>query len=204
MEDGFSKFLKSLLLAPFIGLIVLIIGLTLVFPLFVAWFTVQLFKADGTEKWIKNTYILGVIGQIFFVACFFVAEISEIYLAVFLIPTLLVCIHCAVSGFSFNAKNRRKRKQEKMEVRRQRETELVEMRPQQTASNGGSLNKTTALLLSIFLGNCGIDRFYLGYVGMGLFKFFTMGGFGILYLVDIINIARGTLVPKDGNGYREN
>jgi len=46
-----------------------------------------------------------------------------------------------------------------------------------------------ALLLSIFLGWLGIDRFYLGHVGLGLAKFFTLGGFGVWALVDVIMIA---------------
>ena len=37
-------------------------------------------------------------------------------------------------------------------------------------------NKTTALILSIFVGELGIDRFYLGYIGIGLLSFI----FGIL------------------------
>ena len=40
-------------------------------------------------------------------------------------------------------------------------------------------NKIVALLLSIFLGGWGIDRFYLGYIGMGILKLLTGGVFGI-------------------------
>jgi hypothetical protein len=50
-------------------------------------------------------------------------------------------------------------------------------------------NHLVAILLAIFLGWLGIDRFYLGSAGVGLIKFFTFGFFGILWLIDIIMIA---------------
>lgn len=31
-------------------------------------------------------------------------------------------------------------------------------------------SKTTALILSILLGELGVDRFYLGYVGLGILE----------------------------------
>jgi len=46
-----------------------------------------------------------------------------------------------------------------------------------------------ALLLSIFLGGLGIDRFYLGYIGTGILKLITGGGFGIWWLIDLILIV---------------
>lgn len=64
-------------------------------------------------------------------------------------------------------------------------------------------NKMTALLLSIFLGGLGIDRFYLGYSGMGVLKLLTAGCFGILYIYDIIMIATGKLCPADGSAYED-
>ncbi|MBE6880282.1 MAG: NINE protein [Ruminococcaceae bacterium] len=64
-------------------------------------------------------------------------------------------------------------------------------------------SKTTALILSIFLGGCGVDRFYLGYTGMGVLKLLTGGCLGILSLIDIIQIATGNLRPADGSPYIE-
>lgn len=59
--------------------------------------------------------------------------------------------------------------------------------------------KTTALLLSIFLGELGFDRFYLGKIGTGLLKLITAGGAGIWWIVDIILIASGSMKDKQGN-----
>lgn len=47
----------------------------------------------------------------------------------------------------------------------------------------------TALLLSIFLGWLGMDSYYLGKTGKGILKMFTLGLFGILWLIDVIMIA---------------
>ena len=60
-------------------------------------------------------------------------------------------------------------------------------------------DKTTALILSILLGSLGIDRFYLGYTGLGILKLITGGGLGIWWLVDVILIATGKLTAKDGS-----
>ena len=57
-------------------------------------------------------------------------------------------------------------------------------------------SKGVALVLAIFFGYLGIDRFYLGYVGMGILKLLTGGLFGILWLVDAIRIAIGNLHPN--------
>jgi hypothetical protein len=46
-----------------------------------------------------------------------------------------------------------------------------------------------ALLFSIFLGYFGIDRFYMGQVGMGIGKLLTGGGCLVWWLIDIILIA---------------
>jgi TM2 domain-containing membrane protein YozV len=55
-----------------------------------------------------------------------------------------------------------------------------------------------ALLLSIFLGQLGVDRFYLGFIGLGLLKLFTFGGCGVWWLIDIILIATRKVNDVDG------
>lgn len=55
-----------------------------------------------------------------------------------------------------------------------------------------------AILLSIFAGGLGVDRFYLGYTGLGILKLITLGGCGIWAIVDLILIATGNLKDKSG------
>lgn len=51
---------------------------------------------------------------------------------------------------------------------------------------------TTILLVSIFLGVLGIDRFMIGDTGMGILKLLTGGCCGILALVDWFTISKKT------------
>ncbi len=55
-----------------------------------------------------------------------------------------------------------------------------------------------ALLLSIFVGSLGVDRFYMGYIGLGILKLITFGGCGIWWFIDLILIATHKLKDVDG------
>ncbi|KAG9509686.1 TM2 domain-containing protein, partial [Fragariocoptes setiger] len=60
----------------------------------------------------------------------------------------------------------------------------------------------TTLLYSIFLGFAGIDRFCLGHIGTAVAKLITLGGFGVWWIVDIISLITGGLMPEDGSNWQ--
>ena len=45
-------------------------------------------------------------------------------------------------------------------------------------------------LISVFVGELGVDRFMMKEIGMGIVKLVSFGGFGILYLIDVIKIMK--------------
>lgn len=53
-------------------------------------------------------------------------------------------------------------------------------------------------ILSYVLGVFGVDRFYLGKIGTGLIKLFTLGGLGVWWLVDLILTLAGKQTDKSG------
>jgi len=58
-----------------------------------------------------------------------------------------------------------------------------------TINTGKELNWIVTLLMSIFFGYLGVDRFMMGHIGLGLLKLCTAGGFGVWWVVDMILIA---------------
>jgi TM2 domain-containing membrane protein YozV len=65
---------------------------------------------------------------------------------------------------------------------------VAEGTPAQTTGTR-KLNWVLVLVLSIFFGQLGVDRFVMGQVGLGILKLITGGGCGIWWLVDVILIA---------------
>ncbi len=54
------------------------------------------------------------------------------------------------------------------------------------------------LILSIVIGAYGVDRFYLGQIGLGILKLITCGGLGIWWIIDIILVATRKMTDNDG------
>jgi TM2 domain-containing membrane protein YozV len=49
-------------------------------------------------------------------------------------------------------------------------------------------NPTTLLIISLFLGSLGVDRFMMGETGLGVVKLITCGGCGVWTIIDWFTI----------------
>lgn len=68
-------------------------------------------------------------------------------------------------------------------------------------------NPILALILSLFFGTLGIDRFYLGNIGLGVGKLLTLGGLGIWTVIDwflIMKAARDLNYEQIMTAIKEN
>ncbi len=76
---------------------------------------------------------------------------------------------------------------------RQRLSQLDDSQANQVIAAANIKNPTTALILSIFLGTLGVDRFYIGHVGLGVAKLLLAWlTFGIWTIVDWFLIINAT------------
>lgn len=69
---------------------------------------------------------------------------------------------------------------------------------QPSPSGTGEKSQAVAFILAYFVGMFGIDRFYLGQIGLGILKLVTLGGLGIWAWVDMLVIGCGSMRDKDG------
>jgi TM2 domain-containing membrane protein YozV len=60
-------------------------------------------------------------------------------------------------------------------------------------------SRRLALVFSVVWGSIALDRFYLGYTGLGTVKLLTLGGCGIWWLLDIVRLLINSLKDADGN-----
>jgi TM2 domain-containing membrane protein YozV len=79
------------------------------------------------------------------------------------------------------------RKQEKSQVKKMVKEKVIAV--QTTKKPIRKRNYFVALILSIFVGWMGVDRFYVNHIGLGILKLITCGGLGIWWFVDIIMFA---------------
>ena len=79
-----------------------------------------------------------------------------------------------------------------------REDVLEYFQGQGEADNKSRKNRTTVILLCIFLGFFGVHRYYTGNILIGLGQMFTSGGCGVWVLVDLILLL--TKSYRDGEG----
>ena len=60
----------------------------------------------------------------------------------------------------------------------------------------------TALILGLFLGHLGIDRFYVGHTGLGVAKLLTLGGLFVWAIVDWFLIMKAARSVNENTAHQ--
>jgi len=76
------------------------------------------------------------------------------------------------------------------------ETDRTEIPETKDESGRPPKKRIVAILLAIFFGWAGGHRFYAGKTKSAIAMLFTMGGFGAIWLFDLLTLLLGN--PKDG------
>ena len=63
-------------------------------------------------------------------------------------------------------------------------------------------SRLATFLLCWILGIFGVHRFYVGKIGTGILMIFTLGGFFIWWLIDLIRIIVGDFEDREGRKIR--
>ncbi len=74
--------------------------------------------------------------------------------------------------------------------------------PQVISREISEKRKWIAFMLCLFLGPLGIHRIYVRKYGTGVTYMFTLGGLGVGWFVDLVNILQGTFQDKAGGQLR--
>jgi len=70
------------------------------------------------------------------------------------------------------------------------------------ACESESKKPTTILIVSLFLGELGVDRFLIGDTVLGLFKLFTLGGCFVWWFIDLFLIMSATRKKNNESAYK--
>ncbi len=96
------------------------------------------------------------------------------------------------------ARDPKKRKQWEKQRREQEKAERRERKEiTSSAASRGKIANIPELILCILFGYFGAHKFYEKKIGMGILYFFTLGLFGIGWIVDIVKLATTRVYQSD-------